>query len=70
MNLVLLPGVNSKCLKPNGPSVNFDIKMESRGCVHLDMFKEEEGIKTYKVLHAVFVICANAAAKKTKVSKI
>lgn len=37
--------------------------------MHLDDYKRIEGTKTFRVLHAIFVIRANPEARKTKVRK-
>lgn len=40
--------------------------MTANGCVHLDVFKTPESLKTFRIVHAVFVVCATADARKTK----
>lgn len=40
--------------------------MTANGCVHLNVFKTPESLKTYRIVHAVFVVCATADARKTK----
>lgn len=39
------------------------------GCIHLEKFKQGEGTRIFKVVHAIFVVRATAEARRTKVSK-
>lgn len=39
----------------------------SKGCPHLEEYKISEGTKTYRIIHAIFVVRASAESRRTKV---
>lgn len=48
-------------------SIYFRAVKMGKGCVHLDNFKERHGIKTYEIIHTIFVVCDTPEAKRSKV---
>lgn len=41
--------------------------MNDNGCIHLNNFKAAKGTQPYKIVHAFFVSCTTAEARKYKV---
>ncbi|GJQ81712.1 hypothetical protein Trydic_g9153 [Trypoxylus dichotomus] len=41
--------------------------MHTDGCPHLEHFKSNDGLKTFRIIHAIFVVCSTTEARKTKV---
>lgn len=44
-------------------------KTMSKGCPHIEEYKISEGTKTYRIIHAIFVVRANPESRRTKVIK-
>lgn len=47
--------------------VIFLVEMSNDGCIHLKNFKSVKGVKPYKLIHAYFVSCTSAEARRRKV---
>ena len=42
--------------------------MTHSSCTHINAIKDKDNLKTYKIIHAIFVVCASTKARQIKVT--
>jgi hypothetical protein len=47
-----------------------DLEMSGNGCVHLKEYKSVKGCQAYRLIHAYFVSCTSAEARRRKASNM